>query len=93
VSLVVQLAHPRAWTLTVVRLVMVLFIVSGVLGMYLHFRGSREFQLEMDPSMGGTVLMWKVLRAKSPPTLSPGTMVQMGILGLGYTYLRRRHGS
>jgi hypothetical protein len=89
VSIIVQLAHPREWTLIIVRLIMVLFIVSGLFGMYFHYRGSREFQLEMDPSMGGTNLVWKVLRAKSPPTLSPGMMVQMGILGLGYAYLLR----
>jgi hypothetical protein len=89
VSILVQLAHQRAWTLMIVRLIMVLFILSGLLGMYFHYHGSREFQLEMDPSMRGTTLIWKVLRAKSPPTLSPGMMVQMGILGLGYAYLRR----
>jgi hypothetical protein len=81
--------HRRAWTLRIVKLIMVAFIVIGLLGIYFHFRGSREFQLEMDPSMGGTSLIWHVLRAKSPPTLSPGTLVQMGILGLGYAYLRR----
>ena len=84
-----QLVHPRRWTLGVVRLMMVLFIASGLLGMYLHYQGSKEFQLEMDPSMNGTDLAWEVLQAKSPPTLSPGTLVQMGILGLGYAYLRR----
>ena len=88
-AIVLQLVYPRPWTLIAVRLVMAMFIVAGVLGMYLHYSGSREFQLEMDPSMGGTTLMWHVLRAKSPPTLSPGTMVQMGILGLGYAHLRR----
>ena len=71
--------------LIIVQLMMVLFIAAGLLGMYFHYRGSREFQLEMDPAMGGMALIWKVLQAKSPPTLSPGTMVQMGILGLGYT--------
>jgi hypothetical protein len=88
-SLILQFVHPRVWTLMTVRFVMVLFIVCGLLGMYFHFRGSREFQLEMDPSMSGSALVWKVLHAKSPPTLSPGAMVQMGILGLGYAYLRR----
>jgi hypothetical protein len=68
---------------------MVLFIAAGLLGMYFHYQGSREFQIEMDPTMSGMNLMWHVLQAKSPPTLSPGTMVQMGILGLGYAYLRR----
>ena len=88
-SVIFQLVHPRAWTLGLVRCVMVLFVVCGLLGMYFHYRGSREFQLEMDPSMSGRALVWKVLHAKSPPTLSPGAMVQMGILGLGYAYLRR----
>jgi hypothetical protein len=89
VIVVVDLIVPRRWTSTLVQLSMVMFIGAGLLGMVLHFQGSREFQLEMDPSMSGLDLVWHVLRAKSPPTLSPGTMVQMGILGLGYAYLRR----
>ena len=88
-TLLLQLARPRRWTLLLVELVMVLLIGCGVFGMYLHYSGSRQFQLEMDPSMRGTQLLWHVLRAKSPPTLSPGTLGQMGILGLGYAYLRR----
>ena len=88
-ALVLVQIHRRRWTGAVVRLMMGLFIVIGLLGMYFHYRGSREFQLEMDPSMGGASLLWHVLRAKSPPTLAPGTLVQMGILGLGYAYLRR----
>jgi hypothetical protein len=86
-ALLVQLVHPRGWTSSLVAIVMVLFIGAGLLGMFFHFRGSSEFQLEVDPTMSGTTLMWHVLRAKSPPTLSPGTMIQMGILGLGYAYL------
>ncbi len=81
--------YGRWWTRGVLCLVMIGFIATGVLGVYFHFNGSREFQQEMDPSMTGVTLVWHVLRAKSPPTLSPGTMVQMGILGLGYAYLRR----
>ena len=89
VIVLVDLIVPRRWTSTLVRLAMVMFIGAGLLGMLFHFQGSREFQLEMDPSISGFDLVWHVLRAKSPPTLSPGTMVQMGILGLGYAYLRR----
>ena len=79
----------RGWTQLMMQLIMVLFVAAGVLGVYFHFQGSREFQLEMDPQMRGTTLVWHVLRAKSPPTLAPGSMVQLGILGLGYAYLRR----
>jgi len=84
-----DLALARGWTQLLIQLTMVLFVAAGVLGVYFHFQGSREFQIEMDPQMRGTTLVWHVLRAKSPPTLAPGSMMQLGILGLGYAYLRR----
>lgn len=87
--LVLDLVLARTWIHLVVQLIMVLIVAAGMLGVYFHFHGSREFQLEMDPQMRGTTLVWHVLRAKSPPTLAPGSMVQLGILGLGYAYLRR----
>ncbi len=89
VIVILDLALARRWTQLIMQLTMVLLVAAGLLGVYFHFQGSREFQLEMDPQMGGTALMWHVLRAKSPPTLAPGSMVQLGILGLGYAYLRR----
>ena len=89
VALAVDLGLARGWTQLLVQLTMVLIVAAGALGIYFHFHGSREFQLEMDPQMRGTTLVWHVLRAKSPPTLAPGSMVQLGILGLGYAYLRR----
>jgi hypothetical protein len=79
----------RRWTGMLVQVVMLLILAAGLLGMYFHFQGSKEFQLEMDPALRGMDLAWHVLRAKSPPTLAPGSMVQMGLLGLGYGYLRR----
>ena len=89
VFVVLDLVLPRTWTQLLIQLTMVLIVAAGVLGVYFHFNGSREFQLEMDPQMRGTALVWHVLQAKSPPTLAPGSMVQLGILGLGYAYLRR----
>lgn len=88
-AIIIDLAVSHTWSGRFVQLTMVLFIAAGLLGMYFHYQGSREFQIEMDPAMSGMNLMWHVLQAKSPPTLSPGTMVQMGILGLGYASLRR----
>jgi hypothetical protein len=89
VALAVDLVLARGWTQLLVQLTMVLMVAAGALGIYFHFYGSREFQLEMDPQMRGTTLVWHVMRAKSPPTLAPASMVQLGILGLGYAYLRR----
>lgn len=87
--LVGDLVLARGWTQLLIQLTMVLVVAAGVLGVYFHFQGSREFQLEMDPEMRGGALVWHVLRAKSPPTLAPGSMIQLGMLGLGYAYLRR----
>jgi hypothetical protein len=67
---------------------MVLLILSGALGSTLHFRANREFKLEMDPSMRGFALFWSVLRAKTPPSLAPGTLALLGLLGLASAFRR-----
>jgi hypothetical protein len=79
-------AAGSAGAVTTLRVVMMLFIVSGMLGLVLHYIGNREFQQEMDPSLGGWALFVKVMTAKAPPALAPAVMVQMGLLGLLYTY-------
>lgn len=65
---------------------MALFIVAGLLGSWLHFQANREFQLEVDPSLAGWALLTEALQAKSPPALAPGVMVQLGLLGLAWTF-------
>jgi len=71
---------------TAMRITMVLFLATGPAGMLLHYNGNREFQREMDPSLEGWALVVKVMRAKAPPALAPGGMIQIGLLGLLYTY-------
>jgi len=68
------------------RVTMVLFVCAGILGVLLHYNGNREFQTELDPSVAGWPLFVKVMTAKAPPALAPGVMVQLGLLGLVYTY-------
>ncbi len=64
------------------QLAMLSLIVSGAAGIVLHYRGNMEFQLEMDASLGGLDLFAKVIVAKAPPALAPGTMAFFGLLGL-----------
>ena len=73
-------------SLRALRTVMVLFLVAGTAGLALHFRGAAEFQLEIDPAMRSWELVKKVMRAKAPPVLAPGVMVQLGLIGLAYAF-------
>ena len=75
-----------AGSATAVRLLMVLFVASGFAGVYYHFDANVEFQKETDPSLAGRALVWKALEATVPPALAPGVMLQLGLVGMAYTY-------
>jgi hypothetical protein len=79
-----------AASLRALRVLMVLFLVAGFVGVVLHFRGAAEFQLEIDPAMGSWDLVKKVMRAKAPPVLAPGVMLQLGLIGLAYAFTNSR---
>jgi hypothetical protein len=73
-------------SLGMIQVTMVLFIAAGPLGMYLHYRANVAFQREVDPSITGQALFWKAVTAKTPPALAPGSMSQLGLIGLAYAY-------
>ena len=66
--------------------VMIAFIAAGLAGFYFHYQGSAEFKLESNPSLAGWQLFWEAIRGKAPPALAPGVMIQLGLIGLAYTY-------
>ncbi len=73
-------------SLMALQVVMVLFVAAGLLGIVMHYGANVEFQREMDPSIGGMPLFWKAMSAKTPPPLAPGSMSQLGLIGLAYSY-------
>jgi hypothetical protein len=73
-------------TIRMLRIVMVMFVAAGLMGIVLHYRGNLEFQLEMDPSQSHWTLFSKIIRAQAPPALAPGAMAQLGLLGLAYAF-------
>jgi hypothetical protein len=75
-----------AGAVSLMRVVMALFIAAGMLGVGLHYAGNREFQREIDPGLQGWLLFVKAMTAKAPPALAPAAMIQIGLLGLLYTY-------
>jgi hypothetical protein len=70
---------------------MILFVLAGFAGFAAHFYGSAEFQLELEPTLSTWELLEKVMRAKAPPLLAPGMMMQLGLLGLAYVFSDKRY--
>lgn len=72
-------------SLNVLRGLMVLCVVSGFLGVLLHYKGNVEFELEMYPDLSG----WKLFKDSmmgATPALAPGAMIQVGLTGLAWTF-------
>ena len=80
-----------AASLRVLMGLMVLFVLAGFAGFVAHFHGSAEFQLDLEPSLSTWELLEKVMRAKAPPLLAPGMMMQLGLLGLAYVFSDKRY--
>ena len=77
--------RPTRATLRAFRGVMALAVGAGLLGLYLHYTGNAEFELESDPSLGGLRLFWSSVRGATP-VLAPGALAQLGLLGLVHTF-------
>ena len=69
-----------------VQVVMGLCLIAGVAGIVLHYQSSMEFKLETNPALTGWALFRAVMSAQTPPALAPGVMIQLGLLGLAYSY-------
>jgi len=69
------------------RWIMVGFLAAGLAGIYFHYQGSAEFKLESNPTLAGWALFRAAISAEAPPLLAPGAMIQLGLLGLVYSYV------
>jgi hypothetical protein len=84
--LIWHVIHRGRASVRVYQFVMMLFVIAGLVGLVLHYQGSSEFQLEVNPDLSGMELFLKAIRAKAPPALGPGAMINLGLLGLAYAY-------
>jgi hypothetical protein len=74
-------AAPSRVTVRAVQVTMILFIVTGGIGVGLHYDGNVEFELELSPEASGFDLMAKTMTGATP-VLAPGTMAVLGLVGL-----------
>ena len=72
-------------SLNVLRGLMVLCMASGLVGILLHYKGNVEFELEMYPDLSGWKLFKDVMMGATP-ALAPGAMLQIGLVGLAWTF-------
>jgi hypothetical protein len=79
---------PGRTSLRVFVVMMILLVASGLAGLLLHYKGNVEFELETRPGLAGWELFWAALRGATP-SLAPGAMTQLGLIGLVYGYLAR----
>ena len=78
-------ADQRAASVRLVQGVMLLFVASGAIGTVLHYKGNMDFELEMDAASQGFKLFREAMMGATP-ALAPGAMVQLGLMGLAYTF-------
>jgi hypothetical protein len=83
--------HSFAWTRMATRAfraLMMVFVLAGFIGVYLHYDGNVEFELEQNPN----ATRWGLFREAmmgATPALSPGVMIQIGLIGLLYAFVSR----
>ena len=67
------------------QITMFLLVGAGILGAGLHYRANEKFEIEADARMNGLALLKKAMTGAAP-ALAPGAMIQLGLLGLVYTF-------
>lgn len=77
--------RPGPGTVRGVRMLMVLFVVAGVVGTWLHYASNAEFELEITPEIARWPL-FKAAIAGALPVLAPGSMIQLGLIGLAWCF-------
>jgi hypothetical protein len=82
-------ARPTRATLLAYSTVMAALVIVGVLGIWYHYSGNVEFELEMAPELAGRPLFLAAIRGATP-ALAPGAIAQLGLLGLAVTFKHPR---
>lgn len=85
IALGVHALRRGAASMRVFQAAMILFVVSGGVGIGLHYRCNVEFERELHPGGTGFDLFWEAAKGATP-ALAPGAMIQLGLLGLAHTY-------
>jgi hypothetical protein len=81
--------RPTPDSMRAFRATLVLFVVTGLVGLWLHYRANVEFEVEREATLGGMRLFWKALGG-AMPALAPGTMIFLAAIGYAVLVSRRQ---
>lgn len=85
VVLVWYAAGRNAASLRALQTIMALCLISGAVGVILHFRANVAYASDSNPSLSGAELYKEALLGATP-SLAPGTMIQLALLGLAFAF-------
>jgi hypothetical protein len=77
--------RPTPSGLRALQATMLLFLLNGIVGVFIHLRANVSWEHESNPSLGGSELYMKALMGATP-LLAPGTMIQLGLVGLAFAF-------
>lgn len=75
----------RRATVRLLAALSLIFVLSGFAGFYLHYRNNAEFEREMYPDRRGAELFREAMSG-ALPALAPGAMIQLGLIGLLWSW-------
>ena len=78
-----------AASLRILQGIMLVMLLSGGIGVVQHFRGNVTYASESNPSLSGRELYLEAIRG-STPTLAPGVMAQLALIGLAFAFRHPR---
>jgi len=67
------------------QILMILFVVAGVVGSVFHVKANIESELHLEPTLKVVELSRRAVTGKVP-ALAPGVMIQIGLVGLAFTW-------
>lgn len=66
------------------KIIMILLIIDGIIGIWMHYQTNVEFEIEMYQGLKGFNLFKKAMKGATP-FLAPGAMIMIGLIGWLHT--------
>jgi len=85
VAVAVLALRPGSGTVRLFRGVMGLVVVAGLAGIGFHLSDNLAFERELTPGASLGLQLWEAVRGATP-LLAPGSLVQLGLVGLVLTW-------